>query len=79
MTSSEADQFLAKFVFDQFFASGADEFITDVTFAVEGRFPQSTSSTSYGSDLSRKSAVRCKHSPCLLAPECSNFHSLRGT
>ena len=36
MTSSEADQFLAKFVFDQFFASGADEFITEVTFAVDG-------------------------------------------
>ncbi len=36
MTSLEADQFLAKFVFDQFFASGADEFITDVTLAVDG-------------------------------------------
>lgn len=36
MTNSEPDQFLAKFVFDQFFASGADEFILDVTLAVDG-------------------------------------------
>lgn len=36
MTNSEPDQFLARFVFNQFFAFGADEFITDVTLAVDG-------------------------------------------
>jgi hypothetical protein len=32
----EADEFLTKFVFECFFASGEDEFITDVTLAVHG-------------------------------------------
>lgn len=36
MTGLVADQFLAKFVFGEFFASGADEFIMDVTLAVDG-------------------------------------------